>query len=186
VAFTALFDANVLYPAAQRDLLIRLAQTGLFRGRWTDQILDEMQRAIIASQPQLVAKLGRTRQLMCDGVPDCLVTGYEHLIDALELPDVNDRHVLAAAIRCGAQVIVTNNLSDFPAYRLDDYGIEAQSADEFIVHLVELRPALVAATLQRQADSLNNPPQTIHDVMARLERSGLRRTIAALGIHLQP
>jgi hypothetical protein len=89
VAFTALFDANVLYPAAQRDLLIRLAQVGLFRARWTEQILDEMERAIVRRQP------ARTRRLMCDGVPDCLVTGYEHLIEALQLPDVDDRHVLA-------------------------------------------------------------------------------------------
>ena len=186
MAFTALFDANVLYPAAQRDLLIRLAQVGLFRGRWTEQILDEMEHAIVRRQPALVDKLTRTRRLMCDGVPDCLVTGYEHLIDALVLPDIDDRHVLAAAIRCGAQVIVTDNLSDFPADQLDEYGIDAQSADEFLLHLVELRPALVAATLQRQADSLNDPPQAIEDVLASLERSGLRRAVAELRLHLQP
>ena len=104
----------------------------------------------------------------------------------LVLPDVADRHVLATAIRCGAQVIVTDNLSDFPADQLDEYGIEAQSADEFLLHLVELRPALVAATLQRQADSLNDPPQAIEDVMASLERSGLRRAVAELRIHLNP
>lgn len=117
---------------------------------------------------------------MCEGVKDCLVRGYEPLIDALELPDADDRHVLAAAIRCGAQVIVTNNVSDFPADQLDEYGIEAQTADEFLVHLVDLRPALVAATLQRQADSLRDPPQTLNEVLATLERSGLTRTVAEL------
>jgi predicted nucleic acid-binding protein len=186
VAFTAVFDANILYPAAQRDLLIRLAQVGLFRGRWTEQILDEMQNAIVRRQPELIDKLARTRQLMCEGVKDCLVTGYEPLIDALELPDTNDRHVLAAAIRCGAQVIVTNNVTDFPADQLDEYSIEAQTADEFLVHLVDLRPALVAATLQRQADSLRHPPQTLQEVLARLERSGLARTVAELRLHLEP
>ena len=105
MAFTAVFDANVLYPAAQRDILIRLAQAGLFRGRWTDRILDEMERAIVRRQPELADKLIRTRHLMCEAVHDCLVVGYEHLIDVFELPDADDRHVLAAAIRCGAQVI---------------------------------------------------------------------------------
>jgi hypothetical protein len=81
---------------------------------------------------------------------------------------------------------VTDNLSDFPTDELDLYGIDAQNADEFLLHLVELRPALVAATLQRQADSLHAPPQTIEDVMASLERSGLRRAVAELRLHLEP
>lgn len=112
--FTALFDADVLHPAGQRDLLIRLAQVGLFRGRWTVRILDEMEQSIIARHPEHAGKLTRTRDLMCEAVPDCLVTGYEDLIEALTLPDPDDRHVLAAAIRCGAQVLVTNNQRDFP------------------------------------------------------------------------
>ena len=75
MAFTALFDANVLYPAAQRDLLIRLAQVGLFRGRWTEQILDEMEHAIVRRQPALFDKQTRTRRLMGDGAPTWLCTG---------------------------------------------------------------------------------------------------------------
>ena len=98
----------------------------------------------------------------------------------------NGSSALLAAIRCGAQVIVTNNVSDFPAGQLDEYGIEAQTADEFLVHLVDLRSALVAATLQRQADSLRDPPQTLNEVLARLERSGLTRTVAELRLHLKP
>jgi PIN domain len=186
MAFTAVFDADVLYPAAQRDLLVRLAQTGLFRGRWTEQILDEMESAIVRSKPDLAGKLSRTRTLMCDGVPDSLVLGYEDLVEALELPDPAGRHVLAAAIRCGAQVIVTNNQRHFPAETLDVFAIEAQTADEFILHLVELRPALVAATLQRQADALRQPPQSLDEVLATLERSGLSRSIAALRLELAP
>lgn len=186
MAFTALFDADVLFPAAQRDLLIRLAQVGLFRGRWTDRILDEMEQAILRRQPELVDKLARTRQMMCDGVADCLVTGYEDLIGGLDLPDPNDRHVLAAAIRCGAQVIVTNNQRDFPSDTLDVFAIEAQTADEFLLHLVDLRPALVAATLQRQADALHRPPQSLEDVLATLERSGLSRSVSELRLHLKP
>lgn len=180
MAFTVVFDANVLYPAAQRDLLIRLAQRGLFRGRWTERILDEMQRAIEHRQPRLAGRLERTRQLMNRAVADCLVEGYEQLVDALVLPDADDRHVLAAAIRCGAQVIVTDNLNDFPSDRLDPYGIEAQSADEFLLHLVNLNPIVVATTLEQQACALAKPPQTVDNLLVTLANSGLVRTVATL------
>jgi hypothetical protein len=72
-------------------------------------------------------------------VPDCLVTGYEPLIEGLTLPDPNDRHILAAAIRCGAQIIVTLNLKDFPADVLDPYGVEAMHPDEFLEYQFGLR-----------------------------------------------
>ena len=115
MSFTAVYDACVLYPPSVRDLLVRLAQTGLFAARWSDAILDEMVESILERQPEVDrSRLERTRQLMCEAVRDCLVTGYERLIDGLELPDPDDRHVLAAAIRANAQVIVTSNLSDFP------------------------------------------------------------------------
>ena len=114
MAFVAVYDANVLHPGSPRDLLVRLAQTGLFQARWSNQILDEMVDAITRRQPELRERIARTRQLMTEAVPDCLVTGYESLIDGLALPDPDDRHVLAASIRSHAQAIVTMNLRDFP------------------------------------------------------------------------
>jgi len=135
MAFGATYDACVLYPAGLRDLLIRLAQTGLFRARWTDDILDEMVRSILDDRPDLKPEqLDRTRTLMCDAVADCLTTGYESLIDGLDLPDPNDRHVLAAAIRAGSGVIVTENIKDFPTAALEPYNIEAQTPDVFVMH----------------------------------------------------
>jgi len=114
-SFTALYDACVLYPAPLRDLLMHLAMTDLFRARWTDQIHDEWIRNVLANRPDLNRKqLERTRRLMNAHVLDCLVTGYENLIDGLTLPDPNDRHVLAAAVSADADVIVTYNLGDFP------------------------------------------------------------------------
>ena len=112
--YTVIFDACVLYPAPLRDILLRLATTGLFTAKWTDQIHDEWIRNAVKKRPELKDKLPRTRELMNRAVPDSLVTGYEFLIESLELPDSNDRHVLAAAIRSGAQAIVTFNLKDFP------------------------------------------------------------------------
>jgi len=186
MAFTAILDANVLYPAAQRDLLIRLAQIRVYQGRWSEEILDEMTRAIVRNQPGLAGRLERTCELMCNAVPDCLVTGYETLIDALTLPDPDDRHVLAAAIRCGAQVIVTHNLKDFPTDTLDEFGIEAQTPDEFLVNLVDLRPAVVTAVLHQQAAALKNPPQSLADLLATLDNSGLHRTTIKVRRHLAP
>lgn len=130
--FTALYDACVLYPAPLRDLLMRLALTDLFRARWTDQIHDEWIRNLLANRADLTAEqLERTRTLMNSHVRDCLVTGYEPLIEGLALPDPDDRHVLGAAIRACASVIVTFNLKDFPANVLEPLGVERQHPDAF-------------------------------------------------------
>lgn len=108
MAFVVLYDACVLYPAPLRDLLIRLANTGIVRARWSEAILDECFRNIQEQRPELKPEaLQRTRELMKKAVVDCMVTGFESLIDGLTLPDPDDRHVLAAAIRVGAQAIVT-------------------------------------------------------------------------------
>ena len=121
-----LYNACVLYPAPLRDLLMRLALTGLFQARWTDRIHDEWTRNVLADRPDITAaSLARGRGLMDQHVPDSLVTGYEPLIATLTLPDPDDRHVLAAAVHGGAGFIVTFNLSDFPASVLSQYHIEA-------------------------------------------------------------
>ncbi|MCD2157974.1 PIN domain-containing protein [Rhodococcus cerastii] len=127
MTFAVLYDANVLYPNVLRDVLIRFAQTGLVHARWTDRILDETFRNLGQDRPDIPSvKPDKLRELMNAAVPDCLVTGYEKLISALALPDVDDRHVLAAAIRAGAQVIVTANLRDFPDSELEQFGVEAK------------------------------------------------------------
>ena len=113
-------------------------------------------------------------------VRDCLVTGYEDLIEALTLPDPDDRHVLAAAIRSGAGVIVTSNLADFPRETLARYGIEAQHPDEFIVHLLHLAPDLVCSAAKKQRESLKKPPMTVNEYLDSLERQGLPQTVATL------
>lgn len=113
--FVVVYDASVLYPSVLRDLLIRIAQAGLVQAKWTNEILDETFRSIIRQRPDLdPQRLERTRTLMCAAIRDCLVVDYEPLIDAVELPDIDDRHVLAAAIKARAQIIVTSNLKDFP------------------------------------------------------------------------
>ena len=98
------------YPAPLRDLLMELATAGLFRAKWSEQIQEEWIESLLKKRPDLNReRLERTKKIANKAVPDCLVEGYKSLIEGLQLPDVNDRHVLAAAIHCNAQVIVTYN-----------------------------------------------------------------------------
>lgn len=120
-SFAVIYDACLFYPAPLRDLMIRLAQTRRFHTRRTEEIQREWLTALLRNRPELdEAKLQRTTTPINQAVPDGLVTGYAHLIDQLSLPDPNDRHVLAAAIRSGAQVIATTNLKNFPQVALAD------------------------------------------------------------------
>jgi predicted nucleic acid-binding protein len=181
VPFVVLYDANVLYPSTLRDLLIRVAQAGLVQATWTERILDEAFSSLSTNRPDLdSAKLARTRELMNQAVRDCLVAGYEQLVDAVELPDPDDRHVLAAAIKARAQVIVTNNLKDFPADVLESWDMEAKSADDFVLDQIDLNRDAVYAAVQRMADARDNPPATFSDILAMLERDGLVESAAAL------
>ncbi|WP_371405085.1 PIN domain-containing protein [Kribbella sp. NBC_00662] len=179
--FIVIYDANVLYPNSLRDLLIRVAQAGLVRARWTEQILDETFRDLKENRPDLdPAKLDRTRELMNKAIRDVLVTDYEPLIDVLDLPDADDRHVLAAAIKANAQVIVTENTKDFPQKTLASWNIEAQAADDFVLDLIDLNQQAVYAQVQRMADAWRNPPGTVEDVLDSLEHLGLIGSVAAL------
>ena len=121
----AVLDACVLYPPSLRDLLLWLATVEAYEPRWTEEIHGEWTRNVLADHPDVTpAQLDRTRRLMSQAVPKGLVSGYEARIPLLSLPDADDRHVLAAAIEAGAAVIVTSNLSDFPAATLGAHGVD--------------------------------------------------------------
>ncbi len=171
--FIVVLDACVLYPAPLRDFLLRLATTGLFAARWTDQIHDEWTGNLLASRPELTEPVNRTRELMNKAVPDCLVTCYESLIDGLVLPDPDDRHVLAAAIKSGAQVIVTFNLKDFPEDYLREFGIEAMHPDVFVEHQLDLHRGLVIKTAKQHRESLKKPAKSADAYLETLSAQGL-------------
>lgn len=179
--FSVVYDACVLYPAPLRDFLMELALTDLFKARWTDAIHDEWIRNVLKNRPDLtLEQLTRTRTNMNDNIRDCLVTGYEDLIPALKLPDPNDRHVLAAAIRCNADVIVTFNLDDFPSQALQQYDVEAQHPDEFILQLLDLNPAIICTAAEIQRMRLKNPPKKPDEHLDTLLKQGLRQSVSAL------
>jgi predicted nucleic acid-binding protein len=179
--FTAFLDANVLYPADLRSFLMYLAVPGIFRARWSADVHEEWMSNLLENRPDLSrTKLERTRELMDRHAPGALVAGYEHLIPALNLPDPDDRHVLAAAIRGNADVIVTSNIRDFPAEILEEYDIEAQTPDEFVLHLIGLYPDEVRNAAEEHRCSLRNPSKTLDEYLNTLERQGLVESCRAL------
>jgi hypothetical protein len=151
------------------------------QAKWTEQILDEVFESLRRQRPDLDPdRLDRTRRLMGTAVRDWKVAGYEPLIEVLKLPDPDDRHVLAAAIRARAQVIVTSNLRDFPADDLQSWNIDPKSPDQFIRDQIGIDRSSVYAAVQQIADSWRRPPGSVDDVLDQLERSGLALSVADL------
>jgi predicted nucleic acid-binding protein len=182
----AFYDANVLYPAELRNFLMHLALAGLFRAKWSAAVHEEWISNLLENRPDLTRqKLERTRRLMDKATLDALVEGYEDLIPSLRLPDENDRHVLAAAIRGEAQLIVTMNLKDFPEEVLQKYEIEALHPDEFVLQLIELAPDVVMDAAETHRQSLKNPPKSIEEFLASLEAQGLPKSVATLRMLFQ-
>ena len=179
--FTAIYDANVLYPAPLRDFLMNLALTGIYRARWSAGIHDEWKRNLLLNRPDLTPEhVDRTSSLMDAAVPDALVTDYGSLVEGLDLPDEDDRHVLAAAIKCNASVIVTFNLKDFPKSVLGVFDIEPLHPDDFIADLWDLDKAAVLEAAQRQRISLKNPPHSVQQYLDRLLQQKLPETVKLL------
>lgn len=186
-SIAVVYDACVLYPAPLRDLLVQLATIGIFRAKWTELIHDEWTRNLLIKRPDLSAeKLVRLRLLMNKNIPDSLVTDFEDLIPTLELPDPDDRHVLAAAISADAKTIVTFNLKDFPDSVLAEYKIVAQHPDVFIGDIIDQYPQPFLQAIDRILARLKNPPQTFDNYLKILVNQGLVNSVAMLReIHCQ-
>lgn len=171
----AVLDACILYPPSLRDLLMWLVSVRIFAPRWTEEIHAEWIRNVLADNPDVTpAQLDRTRRLMNQVVPDCLVSGYEAHIPTLNLPDANDRHVLAAAIQAQAPLIVTFNLSDFPNALLGAYGVRAVHPDLFLSALFDDAPELFLRAARTHRASLHNPPKDVEGYIQTLRVNGLK------------
>ena len=180
----AVYDACVFYPGSLRDLLLHLAHAKAVHARWSDDIHDEWIRSVLRNRPDLNREqLETTRQIMNEKFRFGRVKNYEHLIEKLQLPDPNDRHVLAAAIRAEADLIVTNNLRDFPRAILDSYNIEAISPDNFVCRLIQDNPVAVIQATRSHRSRLKRPPKTVDEYLATLEKQGLPQTVAFLRKH---
>lgn len=181
--FVVILDANVLFPFRKRDVLLRFYHAGLFRGRWTEQILDEWTRNLLEQKPHLEDSIRSQQRAMQEHFAEAIVTGYEPLIPALNLPDPDDRHVLAAAIQCGAQHIVTENLADFPADLLEQFEIEAIDADEFLSRTFDLYPSEALAVLRSLRELYDNPPFSPPEFILDLTAKGLPKLAARVREH---
>lgn len=178
----AVYDACVLYSNFLRDFLVRLAihgrGQGVLRAKWTGRIHREWIRAVLRQRPELRAALLRTRRLMDRHVLGCRVRGYQRWEQRLTLPDENDRHVLAAALACAADVIVTFNTPDFPPTALSPFGVAAVEPDTLVYQLMESGIVVAAAADHRAA--LRRPPMSTPEYLDGLARNGLPGAAAAL------
>ena len=178
----ALLDACVLFPAPLRDLWMHLILTKTFQGCWSDQIHEEWIRNALARRPELSRpKLESVRDLMNLHALDALVVGFETLIPSISLPDADDRHVVAAALKGEAASIVTFNLKDFPSRVLEPLGLEAVHPDDFALRLLESNPDAFVQAAANQRANLLNPPKSVDDYLATLANQGLTQTAGRLG-----
>jgi len=177
----AFLDASVLYPVSLRNLLMRLTLERLYQARWSADVHAEWIKAVLEDHPHIPAsRLHDLSNAMDTHAQDAVVTGYENLIPSLTLPDLDDRHVLAAAIVGRADIIVTRNLRDFPDATLAVYKIKAQHPDEFIQHLIGLAPETVVDVVRKQQASLRNPPVSMTDLLSLFERLDLTGSVVEL------
>lgn len=160
---------------------MELALRDLFQARWSRSIHDEWMRSVLKDRPDIaLSRLERTRNLMDEHARDALVTDYEHLIPCLTLPDPDDRHVLAAAIRGRADVIVTSNLKDFPVETAEKFAIEIQHPDDFLTQLMNWSPGTAVSAVREVRVRLKNPPKTVDEYLECLEGVSLIQFVTSL------
>lgn len=181
--FPALLDTCVLYPAYLCDTLLRLAEAEGYRPLWSADILTELQRNVVeAGVP--ADRVFRRIAHMTRSFPDAMVTGYDTLVDGMT-NDPKDRHVLAAAVRANAEVIVTFNMRDFPEPALKAYDVAAIHPDDFLLDQLDLYPGLTVEVLEEQAAAYRREPTTLSRLLPLLERSGLPRFAAEVRRHIR-
>lgn len=177
----AVLDANVLRSYPLTSLLLELAEARLFQPKWTARIHEEWMRALREARPDLDdGRIHRRRAAMDEAMPDAVVRRYEGLISKLQLPDPDDRHVLAAAIRSKATVIVTFNLRDFPKTAVEPYGVAAVGPDDFAAALIRNEPDLADMAFRRMLSGWRHPSVTTAEFVTLLDRVGLRETAKLL------
>lgn len=187
----ALLDACTLFGFHSRDLLLSLSKMSesdadqssqiLYRPKLSHRINEEWTRSLLKVQPDLdPKKIARIVEQIVMNIPDCLVEGYEPLEATLTLPDPDDRHVLAAAIRGNADVIVTANLSDFPDEALSNYGVVAVHPDDFVLGLIESNPMLACELIRAMRLRWTKPAHSAFELIERLRRSEFPKSATLL------
>ena len=157
----AILDATVLFPIVLCDLLLRCAEAELFRPRWTAEILDELERNVSV---RIGERAARSRvERMRSFFTDATVVGYEWFLPSMT-NEIKDRHVAAAAAAIQANVIVTQNLRDFPVWSMAPFGLRAQSADRFLCDLFTVAPVTLRRLMAEQAAAYRRPSLTVAEL----------------------
>ncbi len=175
----AFLDTNVLYPLVIRDILLWFAYEELFVPFWSKHVLMEWSR-VMQRNGLTQTESQRRMHMIQDAFPFAMVRGYESLIEQLHLPDEDDRHVLAAAIRVGADFIVTQNLKDFPKSALSSFGIAAMNADSFLANLIRNNPKNALRAFKQLVKQRKRPIQLSQEVIQSLRNQGLKQTAELL------
>lgn len=188
--FTAFIDACSLAGALRRNLLLTLAEAEFYRLRWSAPVLSETEAAIEKmllgkGAPDAKARAARARQAMETAFEDAMVAGFDELlgVGAL-LPDSKDAHVLAAALKTRAAMLVTENLKDFPEAALERLNIEVRSSDAFIADTIALDPGKAVAAIRTMRLRLKKPEKTSEDLLLDMEAMGLVEAADALRPHI--
>ena len=172
VRFTCVLDTNVIYPVNIRDLLFWFAHYELFTPKWSKHIFDEW-IAVMRRKGTPEAIINKRIKIPDLAFPDALVTNYESLIEGLDLPDEKDKHVLAAAIKTNANIIVTNNLKDFPNDYLSSFGLSAKSADDFLTDIIDLNHQTAVQAFKKLVMNRTNPDLDEYQVLDQFRNCGL-------------
>lgn len=179
VRFIALLDTNVIYPIISRDLLFWFAYYDLYTPKWSNNIFDEWCDVMIrkgVSESDATKRVNKANLAF----PNACVKNYENLIQNLILPDENDRHVLAAAIKTKANIIVTNNLKDFPPGYLDSFGLKAKSLDDFFTDIIDLNQEKAIEAFNEMVLNKKHPPLDAFEVLDQFRKINLNDTASYL------
>lgn len=189
--YTAFIDACALAGALKRNLLLTLAEAEFFRVRWSGPVLDETQRAIEGiltkkGASDAATRALRARQAMENAFEDASVEDFEKFLGVCEgLPDKNDAHVVAAALKTQAAVIVTDNLKHFPAKLMEPLNLDIRSADEFIADTIALDVGRAIAAIKKMRDRFKKPEMTAERLLIEMEAVGLTEAVDMLRPHIQ-
>lgn len=170
--FPAFLDTCVLYSATLRDTLLRIAETGAFRPQWSADVLDELRAVLVREAGLPHERADRLIGQMRSAFPEAEVTDYLGLVDAMTCHP-KDRHVLAAAVAGGSQVLVTFNVRDFPVESVQPHDIGVVTPDAFLLDQLDLYPASVGRALLAQLSAASRPPLTMGQLLGRLARAGV-------------
>lgn len=176
----AFLDANVIVAAQGRDLLFRAAEQGLVDVRWSRRVLGEVERTLNSQLGLSSDKARRLIETIERAFPDGSVQGSEGRLQDLVLPDPDDRHVLAAAVHGDCDLLITNNLRDFPVEIVESYGLDINGLDDALAGLCTVAPDIMAAIAIRQVEALTHPPLTLNEWLKRLS-AGAPATAILLG-----